>query len=300
MSVQTRPNTLAEAVFPKPAIGSYVALIVAISLLFAFFEALFPENFSLVDSFSGTDFLLDTLKNLGLVVAFGLSLAFLGRVFSFVADLIHSRTRLEDAIVTLFDPASWPIILADGVRITAFSLILTLFARISIHFGDNPVPVTGQTLAVLLTGAALGSRLGALSVLMYLAQGSAGMHVYAGGGLGYFWDLASGGYLIGFVATAYIIGFLVERGWDRGLGLLLAMLAGNVVLYVSGLIQLALFVGWDKTLAFGLYPFIPGDLAKLYIASLIVPSAWALVALRRRALAFSRWSHLLFRTSRSN
>ena len=97
-----------------------------------------------------------------------------------------------------------------------------------------------------------------------------------------FWNMASGGYLIGYVPAAFLVGFLTERGWNKGTWVLLAMLAGNVVLYVPGLIQLAFWVGWDRTLSLGLYPFIPGDLAKLYVVSLVLPSAWALVGLRKR------------------
>lgn len=170
----------------------------------------------------------------------------------------------------------------DVFLIVAFSLITAGFARISIHLPFTPVPITGQTLAVVLTGAVLGSRRGALAMLAYLTEGSAGLPVFAGGGSGLFWNLASGGYLIGYVPAAYVVGFLAERGWNRGTGVLLAMLAGNVVLYIPGLIHLAFWVGWGKTLALGLYPFIPGDLVKLYIASLVLPSAWTIVNLRRR------------------
>ena len=170
----------------------------------------------------------------------------------------------------------------DVFLILAFSLINAGFARISIPLPFTPVPITGQTLAVLLTGAALGSRRGSLAMLAYLAEGSAGLPVFAGGGSGLFWTMASGGYLIGYVPAAFVVGLLTERGWNKGTWVLVAMLAGNMVLYVPGLIQLAFWVGWDRTLALGLYPFIPGDLVKLYIASLVLPSAWGILALRRR------------------
>ena len=111
---------------------------------------------------------------------------------------------------------------------------------------------------------------------LYLVAG-AWLPVYAGGGSGFVWDLASGGYIIGFIPAAYVVGFLCERGWDRRVWIILAMLAGNIVLYVPGLIQLSFFVPEGKVLELGLYPFIPGDLIKLYIASLTVPTAWALL-----------------------
>ena len=173
-------------------------------------------------------------------------------------------------------------IMRDALFIVAFSLITAGFARISIPLPFSPVPITGQTLAVVLTGAVLGSRRGALAMLAYLAEGSAGLPVFAGGGSGLFWNMASGGYLIGYVPAAYVVGLLTERGWNKGTWVLLSMFAGNVVLYVPGLIQLASFVGWDRTLALGLYPFIAGDLVKLYIAAMMLPSAWAIVNMSRR------------------
>ena len=170
----------------------------------------------------------------------------------------------------------------DLYLILAFSLIMAGFAQISIRLPFTPVPITGQTLGVLLTGAALGSRRGALAMLAYLAEGTGGLPVFAGGGSGLVWNMASGGYLIGYVPAAFLVGFLVERGWSKGAWVWLAMLAGNIVLYIPGLIQLAFWVGWDRTLPLGLYPFIAGDLAKLYVASLVLPSAWAIVNSLRR------------------
>ena len=111
---------------------------------------------------------------------------------------------------------------------------------------------------------------------LYLVAG-AWLPVYAGGASGFVWDLASGGYIVGFIPAAYVVGFLCERGWDRKLQIILAMLVGNIVLYIPGLIWLATFVPEGKVLALGLYPFIPGDLIKLGIASLMLPTAWGLL-----------------------
>ncbi len=160
--------------------------------------------------------------------------------------------------------------------IVGFTLLTALFARISVPLGITPVPITGQTLAVLLTGAALGSWRGASTMTLYLFAGS-WLPFYAGGGSGYFWGLAFGGYIVGFIPAAFLVGYLAERGWDRRVWIILAMLLGNVVLYIPGLLQLSFFVPHDRVLELGLYPFIPGDLIKLYIASLTVPSAWALL-----------------------
>ncbi len=111
---------------------------------------------------------------------------------------------------------------------------------------------------------------------LYLVAG-AWLPVYAGGGSGFVWDLASGGYIVGFIPAAYVVGFLCERGWDRRVQIILAMLAGNIVLYIPGLIWLAFFVPVDKVLQLGLYPFIPGDLIKLGIASVMLPTAWGML-----------------------
>ena len=151
-----------------------------------------------------------------------------------------------------------------------------LMARVSIPLGFTPVPLTGQTLAVLLTGAALGSRRGGISMAIYLIAGF-WLPLYAGGGMGLFWNSASGGYLLGFIPAAYTIGFLCERGWDRKFLILLAMLIGNTIIYIPGLIQLSFFIPRDTTLELGLYPFILGDIIKLSIASIALPTAWGLV-----------------------
>ena len=167
----------------------------------------------------------------------------------------------------------------DAALIVGFSLLIALSARIAAPLPFSPVPVTGQTLAVLLTGALLGSRRGALSVLAYLAQGAIGLPVFAAGGAGFVWLLGpTGGYLFGFVAAAFVTGLLAERGWDRRFGTTLAMMViGSAVIYLAALPYLAGFVGAQRALAVGLYPFIVGDLAKSVAAALLLPSAWRLI-----------------------
>lgn len=163
----------------------------------------------------------------------------------------------------------------------AGSLLIALAAQFAVPLPFSPVPVTGQTFAVLLVGAAFGSRLGAATVGLYLAEGIAGLPVFAPGGpmgparlLG-----PSGGYLVGFVVAAYIVGALAERGWDRRLlTAALAMLVGEVAIYTFGLAGLARFVPVDQLVALGLLPFIPGDVVKLGLAAAVLPSAWHLLA----------------------
>ena len=175
----------------------------------------------------------------------------------------------------------------DAVLIVGACLFTALLAQVKIPLGFTPVPITGQTFAVLLVGAALGSRRGAAAMLLYLVAGS-WLPFYAGGASGFVWSIASGGYIVGFIPAAYVVGWLAERGWDRKVWILVAMLAGNIILYLPGLLWLSRFVlpEWacGNTLNCGLYPFILGDLIKLYVASLLLPGGWALVNLvdRRR------------------
>jgi biotin transporter BioY len=170
-------------------------------------------------------------------------------------------------------------LLWDAVLVVGFACLTAAFAQISFWIG--PVPITGQTFAVLLAGALLGSRRGALSQLSYLAIGATGIpYWFASGGLPGIARLIgpTGGYLIGFVAVAFVVGWLAERGWGRRVWTAaLAMLAGEVVLYVFGLSWLAHFVPGDAVLLAGLYPFIIGDLIKVVAAALILPSGWLLL-----------------------
>ena len=191
-------------------------------------------------------------------------------------------------------------LLRDVALVVGFAALVALFAQLVIRLPFTPVPITGQTLAVLLTGGALGARRGAASLAVYAAAGSLGLSVFApsgaaiGDGLVHLvlpwkgsgapvWDLASGGYIVGFIAAAYVVGYLAERGWGRGTRVLLAMLIANVLIYVPGLAWLGYKIGsFDDALVFGLYPFIVGDLLKLYLAAVMLPGAWALVGRGKR------------------
>jgi biotin transporter BioY len=188
--------------------------------------------------------------------------------------------KVSTARLTLMDVAiSRTGLLWDAVLVVGFACLTAAFAQISFWIG--PVPITGQTFAVLLAGALLGSRRGALSQLSYLAIGATGIpYWFASGGLPGIARLIgpTGGYLIGFVAVAFVVGWLAERGWDRRVWTAaLAMLAGEIVLYVFGLSWLARFVPGDAVLQAGLYPFIIGDLIKVVAAALILPSGWLLL-----------------------
>lgn len=170
-------------------------------------------------------------------------------------------------------------LLLDAALILAGSALVALSARVAIPLPFTPVPVTAQTFAVLLVGAALGSRRGALALAAYLAEGAAGMPVFSGGGCCVAWLAGpTAGYLWSYPLAAFTVGALAERGWDRSPGRAgLAMLAGNGLIYVVALPWLAFFVGAGQVLEAGLLPFIPGDLLKVAIAAAALPGAWAVV-----------------------
>lgn len=170
--------------------------------------------------------------------------------------------------------------LADVLLVLAGTGIVAGAAQISFHIPSTPVPITGQTFAVVLVGAALGSVRGFASLSLYLLAGMA-LPFYAHGAKGVDEIMgASGGYIIGFVAAATLTGFLAERGLDRKLmSAVGAMFVGNVIIYLCGLPWLAtdLHVNFAKTMEYGLNPFIVGDVIKLCIAGALLPTAWLAV-----------------------
>jgi biotin transport system substrate-specific component len=173
--------------------------------------------------------------------------------------------------------------LADISIIVLGSLFVAAMAQLSIPL--QPVPVTGQTLAVLLVGIVLGSKRGALALTAYLGEGLAGLPVFAEAKSGIATVLGpTGGYLVGFIAAAWLIGLLAERGFDRSfLKTLGAMIAGNLVIYAFGLAWLSAFpfingwIGEAGLLSLGILPFLVGDALKAILAALLLPGAWKFV-----------------------
>ena len=160
------------------------------------------------------------------------------------------------------------------------SWIVAISAQITINLPFSPVPITGQTLAVLLAGLFLGKNLGAASIAAYLAQGAAGLPFFAGGKYG----LATlfgptGGYLFGFLAAAYIVGMLSELRYQRSLFQASStIIVGNVIIYIFGLVWLARFVGESQVLQLGLYPFLIGDLLKILLGIVLVGGSSAFLS----------------------
>jgi biotin transport system substrate-specific component len=177
-------------------------------------------------------------------------------------------------------------LLADVLLVAGGAGFVALAAQVSIALPFTPVPITGQTFAVVLVGAGLGAVLGLASLGLYLFVGALGAPVYADGDHG--WDVLTGptgGYIVGFVLAAGLTGYLAQRRWDRRFSsAVAAMLTGNVVIYLVGLPWLAeqIDAGLEGTLEAGLYPFVVGDLLKLYLAGALLPAAWGLVGRVRR------------------
>jgi biotin transport system substrate-specific component len=190
--------------------------------------------------------------------------------------------QAETMSTTLIDQL-WPTgRVVNSLRAVLLAIVgtglLWLSAKIQVPFW--PVPMTMQTFVVLVLGMAYGWRLAGATLILYLAEGALGLPVFAGTpekGIGLAYMLGgTGGYLIGFVLAAAVCGFLAERGWDRRVvTTAVAMLIGNVVIYVPGLLWLGVLFGWDKPIIeWGLTPFILGDLTKLALAASILPLTW--------------------------
>lgn len=156
------------------------------------------------------------------------------------------------------------------------SLLIAALAQVQIPLGFTPVPVTGQTLGVLLIAATLGSRGAVGAVALYLLEGSAGMPFFSSGGAGLAHLLGpTGGYLVGFIVSAYLGGMFCEKGWDRGFkSAFPAFLISQSIIFLFGVAWLSRFIGFEKALWSGVIPFIPGEVIKTAIAATLLPQAW--------------------------
>ena len=160
-------------------------------------------------------------------------------------------------------------------------------AQISIKLPFTPVPITGQTLGVLLVGASLGPAFGVLSIGLYMVQGAAGLPFFAGGASG--WSAlgaasVTGGYLWGFLLAALLVGWLAQRGWDRSFRSSIGLFfLGEIVIYAVGVPWLMRALGFrlEHALVLGLYPFVIGDALKLLLAASLLPVAWKLTGADR-------------------
>ncbi len=160
------------------------------------------------------------------------------------------------------------------------SLFIAMAAQISVPM--FPVPMTLQTLAILIVGLTFGSRLGAMTLLAYLAQGAAGLPVFAGGLSTAALLGPTAGFLVGFVGMAYLAGLAVERGFARGvIGMALAGIVISVLLYLPGVGWLSVYTGFGNAVQLGALPFLIGDLVKAVIAALVFWGGWQAVKARK-------------------
>lgn len=164
----------------------------------------------------------------------------------------------------------------DAALVLGGAAFTGLAAQLSVPIPGSPVPVTGQTLAALLVGTALGARRGAASMALYLLAGLAGVPWLAGGASGL---SVSIGYAVGFVVAGALVGALARRGADRSpLRTAGAMVLGNLVIYAVGVpwLAVAAHLNLSQAASAGLYPFLPGDAVKIALATGLLPAAWRL------------------------
>lgn len=196
-----------------------------------------------------------------------------------MADVIDRAGVLTEVIV----PRSGKARLVRQAGLVAGGIaVLAITAKIMVPMW--PVPITMGTFAVLTLGAAYGPALGLVTILGYMLIGALGFDVFAGSsaeasGLTYMLG-GTGGYLLGYVLATLVLGTLARRGWDRSMAwMALALLIGNAIIYVPGLLWLGQFYGWSEPiLQWGFWPFLIGDAVKLALAALLVPGLWKLVS----------------------
>jgi biotin transport system substrate-specific component len=186
-----------------------------------------------------------------------------------------------------------PRVLADSVArsgvfdvalVVVGSLFIGIAAQVSVHLPNNPVPITGQTFAVLLVAAGSGLWRGVASTVLYAALGLAGVPWFAGASSGYV--SATFGYILGFVAAAALVGWLAQRGWTRtAWRTAAAMVLGSIAIYAIGVpwLKATLSLSWSTAISLGLTPFVVADLLKAALAAGLFTAAWAIVDRRRRA-----------------
>jgi biotin transport system substrate-specific component len=224
---------------------------------------------------------------------------------------------LADAVFPRIESDSKALVYARDIALMlGFAALVALLAQIQVRTPWSTVPITGQTFGAVIAGGALGMKRGMGAMVLYALAGMFLLPVFTpangnvsgawdmhfilpwAGNENYLWQVTTGGYIVGFILAAGLVGFLAERGWDRGARAQLTMLLGMALIYLPGLLWLNHLIAtdWvapggtkplseliagssnlDKTLVGGLYPFIVGDLMKLLAAAMLLPGAWALV-----------------------
>ena len=170
------------------------------------------------------------------------------------------------------------VIMKNIFLILSGTLFIALVANLKIVLPFTPIPITGGTFAIILVGLTYGKKLAPATLLSYIVAGSVGLPVFAGyrGGIPFF--SPSGGYLIGYFFAALICGYFADKGWTKSYyKTIFVIILANIAIYTFGLIQLSFFIGNKNVFMAGLYPFIPGDIIKMTMVTLILPTIWKLV-----------------------
>jgi biotin transport system substrate-specific component len=197
-----------------------------------------------------------------------------------MSDAVVLQGRKRSVLVDLVPGAK----VRDVLLVVGAACLVGVLAQVSIRLSFTPVPITGQTLGVLLAGAALGSRRGVAAMALYGIGGLAGIPWFADHAHGYVG--ASFGYIVGFVLCAGLCGYLAQRGADRSIGKSVpAMVVGEVAIYVCGVtwLALSLHLGVIRALELGFVPFVAGDAIKAVLAAIVLPGAWKAVGSGRGA-----------------
>ena len=193
------------------------------------------------------------------------------------ARAVRMPTLAEAMLGSLMTPSVATSAITKAALVVFGSLLLAVSAQFKIPL--YPVPVTGQTLVVLLIGMTYGPRLGGITIAAYLFEGAIGLPVFAGGAAGVAVLMGpTAGYLFGFLLAAIAMGYLAERGMGRTVvSTIAAMVIGNCVIYLCGALWLANFIGFGQAIAAGVLPFLYGDALKLVVAAGLMPWAWRAV-----------------------
>ena len=189
---------------------------------------------------------------------------------------MNSYAKADTLMGAVLAPLDWT---RSAGLVIVFSLFIAACAQFSIQIG--PVPITGQSFAVLLTGALLGAPLGAAAVIVYLVEGALGLPFFAGGGAGIVRFFGpTGGYLVAFPAAAFITGAFSEHGWDKRYPTAVAAMAiGSLVILLGGWAWFSILTNTPPVAAFNMavLPFLAGDVVKIALAAAVLPTGWALL-----------------------
>ncbi|HTY13381.1 MAG TPA: biotin transporter BioY [Candidatus Omnitrophota bacterium] len=192
---------------------------------------------------------------------------------------MQARTKVLSDV--WFGSSEYPRTLIKDLFLSfAFSLLIAACSQVMIPLPFSPVPITGQTFAVVLAGLVLGRNRALAAMMMYVFEGVLGLPVFSpGGAFGIARLLGpTGGYIIGFMAAAYFAGYMAEKGWDRSFfKMMLVMIGALALIYSFGMLRLAAFIPMNKVLLAGLLPFLPGEIIKMTLVSASLPAVWKLI-----------------------